>query len=192
MKIVKSDIFNIGATKEEVICPPEQVFKLETFEFLFTIGGHLVDNEIEYRKLMTTLKDIEETQFMVTENIGATLTERTIPFEAVFSVNSSLEDFDKKISEFDENFMMVPWHFFVNGESNKWGIYVSAYPTILVIGCIPEIANDFREVYEIKGYGLDDLETFIAKEFKSKPELYNAFKRNYNLKTTPQQTNKPH
>ena len=71
-----SKIFNVTTNKQNVICPPDQVFNRQEFEFLLTIGGDLVDNEDEYNKLRTTLRNIGETEFYIIENLGATVTDR--------------------------------------------------------------------------------------------------------------------
>lgn len=64
-------VFKISWDKKITLCPPEQVFERDDFKFLLTKGGNLVDNEIEYEKLMTVLKNIGEKEFFIVENIGA-------------------------------------------------------------------------------------------------------------------------
>ena len=178
-----SDIFNIAGSTDKVICPPDQVFKNHDFEFLITAGGHLVEDEIEYSNFMKLLEKIGETEFTVKENIGATLTERETAFEAKLSVSSSLEDFDAKIREFDEHFGMVIWHWFVYGQSKKWGIYIAEFPTINIIGCTSELADDFRKIFKIEGNGYEQQSELLLNEFKllKEPKDRNRFFKNYKL-----------
>jgi hypothetical protein len=89
-------IFKI-APKESVVCPPEQVFVNPNYVFLFTLGGHLVDDENEYINFISLLKKLGEKEFYLLENLGATLTERQYPFHLAISVDSSYQDFDTKL-----------------------------------------------------------------------------------------------
>jgi hypothetical protein len=184
MKNNKADIFFIRESADKIVCPPEQVFKNIDFEFLFTTGGHLVDNNEQYLSLLKVLIDIGENEFTIRENLGATLTERNIPFEATFSVNSQLDDLNKAIKKFDPYFGMIPWHFFVYGHKDNWGIYVAEFPTIIIIGCTSDLVEKFRKVYGIRENGYKALKPLLDKEFAHHRSLYKKFKVNYKIKTT--------
>jgi hypothetical protein len=180
---MKTKIFKINESKENVICPPEQIFQIESLEFLLTLGGHLAENNNQYENFVRLLEQIGEKDFTIRENIGATVTERTIPFEAAFSINSNLFDFDKKMQEFDENFGMMPWHFFVYGRLDSWGIYISEFPSMNIIGCKPEFVERFRAVFNIIGNGYLELEKFLEQEFSysNDPNFRSKFLNNYDL-----------
>ena len=184
-----SDIFYVAESAEKAVCPPEQVFKNQDFEFLITAGGHLVEDDSEYSDFMKLLNEIGETDFTVRENLGATLTDRNSPFEAAFSVKSELKDFDAKIEEFDEHFGMTILHWFVCGQSKKWGIYLAEFPTVNIIGCTSELADDFRKVFKIRGNGYEQESELLLSELKllKDPKDRNKFFENYKIKNAQQQ-----
>ena len=175
-----SDIFEVA---DKVTCPPDQVFKNQDFEFLLTTGGHLVEDDAQYLDFMNLLKKIGETRFFVKENIGATRTNRKLPFEATFSVNSDLKEFDAKIREFDEHFGMMISHWFIHGQSKKWGIYIAEFPTINIIGCTGELADSFRNVFKIEGNGYAQESQLLLNELKliKDPKERNRFFQNYKI-----------
>lgn len=183
------EVFKISDNKKNVICPPEQVFQNSGFEYLVTLGGNLVDNDEEYQKLMVILKNIGEAEYYIIENLGATLTERTNPFAANISVDSSFKDFLAKVENFSafENddasiFNFYINHFYIFGGSHKWGIYICEYPTINIIGCVMELKDKFKEVYKIERNGFDEIKEFLEKEFQSKPYLLQELIDNYKLR----------
>lgn len=179
-----SDIFEVSEFPDKVTCPPDQVFKNQDFEFLFTTGGHLVDEDTQYVDFINLLKTIGETRFFVKENIGATLTSRKLPFEATFSINSNLGEFDAKFREFDEHFGMMISHWFIHGQSKKWGIYIAEFPTINIIGCTGELADSFRNVFKINGNGHEQHSQLLLNELKliKDPKERKRFFQNYKIK----------
>jgi len=187
MKIQTSDIFEVASSPDNVVCPPTQVFKNKNFVFLLVIGGHMVEDNSEYQRLMTLLKEIGESEFTIIENLGATKADRTKPFIATIPINTSLDYFNKKIYDFDELFGLLIWHWFVHGQKNTWGIYISEYPTINIIGCTPELVDKFRDVFKIEGTGYEQVESFLDKEFSGirGAEMKYQFLENYKIKTTP-------
>ena len=176
-----ADIFKISESPDKVICPPDQVFKNNNFEFLITIGGHIVEDSKEYSNLMILLKDIGEKEFILMENNGAIIPHHEKPFEAIFSTDSTLDEFDNKIKEFDEDFLIFSGNFFIFGQMETWGIYVCEYPTIIIVGCIMELSNRFRDIYNIKGNGYEELKSFLDKELKNweKSGMKEEFLNNY-------------
>jgi hypothetical protein len=180
-----SDIFYVAKSPDKVICPPDQVFRIRNFEFLLTAGGHLVEDDLQYDELMKLLIDIGESSFTVKENIGATRTDKSKAFEAKFSVNSNLKKFDNKISEFDGDFGMMTFHWFVHGQSKDWGIYIAEYPTIKIIGCTSELVEKFRRVFRIEEYGYEQEKELLHRELQllKDPNDRNKFFENYKIKT---------
>ena len=176
-----TSVFKIPNTKEDAIYPPEQVFRKQDFLYMLTIGGYLVDNEAEYQKLMNCLRELNEQDFFILENLGLTITDREIPFYAKISVSSSLSNFDNIVKQFDTVFGLLPYHFFVYGQNDSWGIYLCEYPTINIIGCRENYVKDFSEVFNIKGNGFDTLKDFIGKEYENYPELLQKLINNYHL-----------
>jgi hypothetical protein len=178
-----SEIFITSNNKNEIICPPKQVFKNPNFKYLLTLGGNIVNDENEYSKLMNVLKSIGETYFIIYENIGATETERNQPNESIIDVNSKLIDYEVSVKSFQpEPFGLTANHFYINGLKHSWGIYLCEYPTINIIGCIPELENKFCDVYNIENNGYKKIEHFINKEYKNKKTLLNELIINYQLK----------
>ncbi len=182
-----SEIFNVAQSPDKVICPPEQVFINQDFDFLLTVGGHLVEDDEEYNKFIKLLIEIGESRFFVKENIGATITDRKIPFEATFSVKSDLKEFDNKFHEFDEYFGMGIPHWFVHGQSKNWGIYIAEYPTINIIGCTSDLSESFRRVFKIERNGYEQVKELLHAELQllKRPKDRKKFFENYKIKTHP-------
>lgn len=181
MGTYQSKVFTSGTDKTNVICPPAQVFIKDDFDFLLTIGGHLADNEVEYQKLMQVLKKISEKQIYIVENLGATETERSLPFQASLAVESTFDQFIDLVNQFDHPSAWFINHFFIFGDLDSWGIYISEYPTINIVGCWPELTARFQQAYSIEGNGLADLEDFLFKEFASNPEHRQQLMASYKL-----------
>ena len=176
-----TSVFKISNTKEGAIYPPEQVFCKPDFLYMLTIGGHIASNETEYQKLMACLRKLNEQDFFIFENLGLTITDREIPFYAKIPVSSSLSDFDNIIKQFDPIFGLLPYHFFVYGQNDSWGIYLCEYPTINIIGCRENYVKDFSEVFNIKGNGFNTLKDFIGREYENYPEMFQKLISNYQL-----------
>lgn len=181
IKKILSQIFKLGHSKEHAICPPHQVFANPDFIFSLTIGGHLVDNEKEYKALMDLLKELGEDEFYLVENLGATITKQLVPFKLTTPINSNFHYFDQQVKSFDPPFGFISSHFFVFGKNLNWGIYICEYPTVNIIGCVPDLAKKFRKVFRIKGNGYCRLEPFIKQEFANN-KLLAQFIKNYKLK----------
>ena len=176
-----TSVFKISNTKEGAIYPPEQVFWKQDFLYMLTIGGHIASTEVDYQKLMSCLRKLNEQDFFILENLGLTITDREIPFYAKIPVSSSLSNFDNIVKQFDPVFGLLPYHFFVYGQNDSWGIYLCEYPTINIIGCRENYVKDFSEVFNIKGNGFDTLKDFIGKEYENYPELLQKLINNYHL-----------
>ena len=102
--------------------------------------------------------------------------------EITLPVSSTFHHFDEQVKSFDPPFGFIANHFFVFGKNSQWGIYIAEFPTIKIIGCMPNFAEKFREVFNIHGNGYAKLESFIEKEFGSRKELLDKFMANYKLK----------
>jgi hypothetical protein len=172
-------IFRVKKDKRQVICPPEQVFANRDFEYLLTIGGDLIDNELEYDKLRTTLIGIGETEFYILENLGATVTDNKEPFQSIISLNDGYQEFQSKVRAYDPPFGWSINHFFIYGQNKSWGIYIAEFPTINIIGCDKQLSEKFRQTFSINGNGYADLKEFIAKEFQSNLDQLDKFIKNY-------------
>ena len=174
-------IFKVGTDNENVICPPDQVFDRSDFDFLLTIGGDLVEDEAEYEKFIGLLKMIGEKEFHILENIGATVTERTLPFQTTINTNDDYIKFQEKVRIFEPPFGWVIHHFFVYGQNVSWGIYICEYPMINIIGCKKELSDKFRQVFSIKGNGFEEQKEFLQKEYQTKPDLLIELIKQYRL-----------
>lgn len=118
-------IFKVSSSKDNVICPPDQVFINPNFVLSVILGGHyLVWGDEEYQKLMTLLKEIGETEFYILENIGATITERNIPYQTTINVNTDFDFFKAQLNSFDPPFGLMTNCFLMFGKSKDWGIYI--------------------------------------------------------------------
>jgi len=174
-------VFNLSNTKENAIYPPEQVFLKPDFTYMLTMGGHLAGTEAEYQKLMDCLRKLNEKDFFILENLGATVTERTKPFYAKIPLSSNLFYFDNIVSQFDPIFGLFIYHFFIYGRNDSWGIYLCEYPTINIIGCRADFVKDFSDVFNIKGNGYEALKGFINLEYQSNEKLIKSLITNYHL-----------
>ncbi len=175
------EVFKVAKDKQKVICPPEQVFVRQDYDYLLTDGGDLIGDEDEYNRLRTTLKNIGETEFYIQENLGATITDRNEPCKITIDLTSDYNEFKEKVRSFDAP---VAWHinhFFIYGKNKDWGIYIAEFPTINIIGCDSQLADKFRQVFSISGNGFAELKEFIASEFQSNPDLLEKFEINYKL-----------
>lgn len=182
-----SEIFHVSESAEKVICPPDLVFRNQDFEFLLAEGGHLVEDDAQYYDFMKLLKEIGETGFTIKENLGATLTDRTTPLKATFSVNSNLKEFYDKMWELDEHMpsAMTTLHWFIHGESKGWGLYMAEFPTINIIGCKSGLTEKFRRVFKIEGSGYEQEKELLNGELKLLKDLDGIAKfcENYKIKT---------
>jgi len=181
IKNMTTSVFKISSIKERAVYPPEQVFLKQDFLYMLTKGGYIVNNEIEYQKLMDCLKKLEEKEFYILENLGPQVTDREIPFYAKIPVSSSLSDFDNIIKQFDPVFGLLPYHFFIYGQNDSWGIYLCEYPTINIVGCRENYVKDFSKVFNLKGNGFEGEKNFICMEYKGYPEMMQTLINNYNL-----------
>ena len=93
------DIFFVADSIDRVVCPPDQVFRNEKFEFLLSYGGHLVEDAQQYSKLMAFWEEIGENGFSLRENFGATTpsNNRKEPLSAYFSTRSTLGEFNHQL-----------------------------------------------------------------------------------------------
>lgn len=167
--------------ESQLILPPEQVFKNSNFSFLLTTGGSIAQNEDQYSQLMQLISTLGEKKFMIFENGEVKLPHKETPFVRSLSVNSKFEDYETAEKEFEATSGFTISSFYIFGEKRKWGIYLCECPTILIIGCLPDLADKFRSVYNIKGNGYEDLKSFIAKEFNNRKDLIEKFEKNYKL-----------
>ena len=174
-------VFKISNSKESAAYPPKQVFLKPDFLYMLTMGGHLVDNDVEYQKLMNCLKKLGEKEFFILENFGTYVDDREVPFYAKISTSSNLSDFDNIVKQFDPIFGLFLYHFFVYGQNDNWGIYLCECPTINIIGCREDFIKDFSEVFNIKGNGFDTLKDFISMEYSNNTELIQTLINNYCL-----------
>jgi hypothetical protein len=118
-KTERNKIFKVVTDKQNAVCPPDQVFAKLNFEFLLSIGGDLVTDENEYEKLWTLLRTIGETEFYILENIGATITDRNIPFQATISIDDDHNKFQQIVRSFDPPF---GWTAYLSDQSRLTGI----------------------------------------------------------------------
>jgi hypothetical protein len=174
-----TSVFKISNNKENAVYPPEQVFLKQDFQYMLTTGGYLASNEVEYQKLMNCLRKINEQDFFLLENMASTNTDRELPFQAKISVSSRLSDFDNAVKQFDPIFGLLPYHFYIYGQNDSWGIYLCEYPTIKIIGCRKDLIEDFSEVFNIKGNGFDSIKDFVGREYENYPELLQKLVNNY-------------
>jgi len=180
MKQMKTSVFKVSNAKENVIYPPNQVFMKSDFQYMLTKGGGFID-DIGYIKLMDCLRKLGEKEFYILENMGANITDRETPFYSKISVSSTLQDFNRIVYQFDPIFGLIPYHFFIYGQNENWGIYLCEYPTINIIGCNESLVQDFSVIFAIRGNGFDDQKDFISLEYQNNTELIHALITNYNL-----------
>ena len=164
-------IFKIATSQREVTCPPEQVFKHSDLNFLFDHGGGLVEDKNQYKLFTEYLRKIGESEFYILENIGATLTKRTTPFKTRISLSENYELFQEKVLAFEPPFGWRINHFFIFGQTNKWGIYMCEYPTINIIGCVDKFKEGFKKVFSINGNGYVELKKINNPRISNKTKL---------------------
>ena len=174
-------VFKVAQDNENVVAPPDQVFNKPDFDFLITIGGGIIEDESQYKKLINLLKTFGETEFYILENIGATLTDRFVPFQATIPIDLNVDEFEEIFTSFDPPFGWMINHFFVFGKNDNWGIYICEHPTINIIGCNKEFSKEFRNVFSIKDNGYKELEDFIDQEFHSNIDMKKQFIKEYRL-----------
>jgi hypothetical protein len=178
-----SRIFNVSTNKQNVICPPDQVFAKQEFDYLLTIGGDLVNDETEYEKFRTTLSILGETKFYILENLGATITDRNKPFRIIINLTDDYKEFQEKVRAFDPPFGWTINHFFIYGQNENWGIYMAEFPSLNIIGCDKKFSDTFRQTFSICGNGYPELKEFIEKEFQYNTNQLKTFFENYKIES---------
>lgn len=174
----ETKVFKIKRDLE--VCPPQQVFDKQ-FNFLLTMGGGIAEDENQYKKLMTLLKKLGESEFNIVENLKKENDKKNNPFVGVISTNSTLKDFNALGRRYDEVFGWLISHFFIYGKKESWGIYLCEYPTINIIGCDRPYVEEFKSIFGIVGNGFQQLKEYISKEFFDQPNSYNELIKNYRL-----------
>jgi hypothetical protein len=153
---------------------PNQVFRNPDFKFLVTVGGHLVDDYIQYHVFMQLLQELGEETY--------TVECKSDSFRATISTKSKLEDFDFKIWAHDQNWGMLPYDWLVYGSNDSWGIYISEHPFINVIGCYDNLVTKFRSIFNIEHNGYDQVKMLLNNEFADKPQNLDSLRSNYKLR----------
>ena len=60
-------------------------------------------------------------------------------------------------------------------------MYLCECPTLLLIGCVPELQERFARVFGIAGNGYTALASFITQEYQQHPALQAQFEHTYRL-----------
>jgi len=175
-------IFRVASNAQEVICPPDLVFNNPDFELIVTVGGDLVEDEQEFDRFRAILTKIGESEFYIRENLGATITSSTTPFQTTIRLKDRYDDFRAKVNAFDPPYGWSINHFYINGQKENWGIYICEFPAINIIGCDPLISSEFKKEYSLNPTEYQELKSFIGREFANLPNHLNELFKNYNLK----------
>jgi len=174
-------IFRVASNAKEVICPPDLVFNKPEFEIVVTIGGDLVEDEREYDRFRAILTKLGETEYYIRENLGATTTSSTVPFQTTIRLKESYDDFRAKVNALDPPCGWSTNHFYIYGQKENWGIYICEFPAINIIGCDPLISSEFKKEYSLNPTEYRELISFIGREFGSLPNHLKELLKNYNL-----------
>lgn len=174
-----SIVFNTNQDGRADIYPPSQMFANKNFKFLIASGGWLVDNEQQYDKLMSALKNLGETSIHILEHKPKE--DKELPFVWELPTDSGHNRLLQMANSLEPKGRWYMVNVFIYGDNPNWGIYVCEYPTILIIGCIEEYVPLFREVYNIKGNGFAQEDDFISREYGSRPHLRAELIKNYHL-----------
>ena len=133
---------------------------------------------------MNLNKEIGGTEYYVMENIGATETDRNLPFLATIPLDVTYEYFFTAVNLFEPSpYGFSTNHFFIFGKNPNWGIYICENPMLQIIGCSEELILKFSEVFKFENYGLPELNKFIAQEFQYHESEINEMMKNYDLKS---------
>lgn len=162
------------------VCLPSQIFVNKDFQFLITLGGTFVDNENEYIKLLNVLNDIGEKYiclFECTDNQYAI----NSPFKGEIKTNESFSAFRQLETTFDPHFGLVLSSFYIFGENPNWGVYLCEYPAIKLIGCTSKYISLFKDAFNIKGTGFEDVAPLLNLEFGQNQDFQNELIENYHL-----------
>lgn len=127
-------VFRRSPSKENVVCPPDQVFVSPHFEFLVTMGGHLVENEAEFNSFLSLLREIGEDEFYVIENLGATVTEAVVPFEKSFSSAVSFASFERIVKSFDPPLASLSIIFTFLDKMQNWAYTYANIQQLILLG----------------------------------------------------------
>ena len=179
--LASQHVFINSSSPSTVVCPPELVFVNAHLAFLLTQNAFLFDGEEQYQAFLRLLASLGEHSFHLVENLGATLSESRLPYTACLSVESTYAQFQEVVEAFDPPFGFIINHFYLFGQNPNWGIYLCELPTITIIGCAPELQQEFAHVFAIEGNGYEVLREFIGREFQTVPELQTLFEQNYKL-----------
>lgn len=173
-------VFWVSADDKKPIHPPEQVFANTDFKFIISVHGLVID-EAHYNNFIQLLKELDETEFYILENLGASPTDRKISFQTNINLNSTYANFKQQVHQFEHPLGWYINHFYIFGNNNNWGIYCCENPTIDIIGCKPELFKKFRNVFPANRTELLNPHDLIENEFQSHPGKLKKIKSNYNV-----------
>lgn len=164
---IKNRIFCLNA-----IDFPDLMFRKD-FELITQRGGITFSKE-EYYALQKCMKVAGDNYFVLIENRLATRREENLPYlRFKFPVVTTWE----QLNNGDENFPDIAFetlfvmnkHFFIFGDSGKWGKYTASNyvnTPLDIIGFIPELASIFREQFLQLKEEQDEIREWLPEKYK--------------------------
>ena len=70
---------------------------------------------------------------------------------------------------------------YIFGANPNWGIYLCEYPAIKLIGCVDRYIPAFKDAFNIRGTGFEEVEPLLEQEFGQNRNFQNKLIENYHL-----------
>lgn len=182
---IQEKIFRVTEDPKNPITPTAQVFK-SGFQFRFRGGGGRY-MEPELKMLKGFLADIGEGTFVMVENPGATGLSKFRNFR--FPADITWDQYSSGGEEALPLLITMNRHFYVFGESDRWGIYISEGLNLDIVGLKGEAVVDaFQENFSVDEDKSMDAVIYefahlpgdmSAKYTKSRLTLFGQFASNY-------------
>ena len=150
------------------------------------IKGHLYyDNEHDILMRKRTMIG-EDGKLQVVENLP---NNRNIdnqyasdsPFKGVIKTCEGFDAFRRLETTFDPHFGLILSNFYIFGANPNWGIYLCEYPAIKLIGCIDRYIPAFKDAFNIRGTGFEEVEPLLEQEFGQNRNFQDKLIENYHL-----------
>ena len=103
------------------------------------------------------------------------------PFKGVIKTCEGFEAFRRLETTFDPHFGLILSNFYIFGANPNWGIYLCEYPAIKLIGCIDRYIPAFKDAFNIRGTGFEEVEPLLEQEFGQNRNFQDKLIENYHL-----------
>jgi hypothetical protein len=184
MKKVPDQIFELSPSGHATQFLPNQVFKNRDFTFSLSTRNDLFEFADEYDLFVKFLKEIGESHFYILEHAGTYKDPEEDLLQATIPVTSDFLAFRNIVASLDLFDGLMGSNLMIFGDSDSWGIHLSEWLALILIGSEPALAQGLREVFGIEGNGYEQTRQYLDLEFQHTNDGESAkvtFLKNYRL-----------